>query len=98
MVLWVKIANMKKHTSINHVDRSKTKVIFGSDNSSGFVDLPPSECVAMVWELTRELWSLGGDTSAEQRLQRDVAVLIKNKSFTGREKDRLDARQLQAED
>lgn len=66
---------MEKQVSANRVDRSKAKVVFGGDDSCDFVDLPPSECVAMVWELTRELWSLGGDTSAEQRLQRDVTVI-----------------------
>ena len=50
-------------------------LISGTDKSSDFVNLPPAKCVAIVWELTRELWSLTGDSNAEQRLQRDVAVV-----------------------
>jgi len=68
---------MEKHDPANRVDRSKAKVIIGSDNGSSFVNRPPEECLALVWELTREIWSLGGDTSAEQGLQRDVAVTKK---------------------
>jgi hypothetical protein len=66
---------MGKHISINRVDRSKAVLISGTDKSSDFVNLPPAKCVAIVWELTRELWSLTGDSNAEQRLQRDVAVV-----------------------
>ena len=60
---------------IHLVDRNKAVLTFGDDKSSDFVNLPPAECVAIVWELTRELWSLTGDSNAEQRLQRNVAVL-----------------------
>jgi hypothetical protein len=59
----------------HRVDRSKALLIRGDQESSDFVDLPDSECVAIVWELTRELWSLRGDSNAEQRLQRNVAVI-----------------------
>jgi hypothetical protein len=62
---------------IERVDRSKTRLITDYGEQSDFVDLPPEDCVAMVWELTRELWSLTGDTSAQQRLQRNVAALKK---------------------
>jgi hypothetical protein len=66
---------MKTHIPIHRVDRSQAVLISGADKSSDFVDLPPAECVSIVWELTQELWSLTGDTNAEQRLQRNVAVL-----------------------
>ena len=69
------MTDMGKGSPVNRVDRSKTRIILGKDNGSAFVNLPCLECVAMVWELTRELWSLGGDTSAERRLQRNVAVI-----------------------
>ena len=75
MVFWDKIINMERDTSINRVDRSKVRIVLDSNDSSDFVDLPCAECVAFVWELTRELWSLTGDTGAEQRLQRNVAVI-----------------------
>lgn len=61
----------------HRVDRSKAQLITNFQENSDFVDLPASECVALVWELTMELWSLRGDFDAEQRLQRDVAALIR---------------------
>ena len=57
------------------VDRTKASLSFGTDEISDFVTLPPAECVAIVWELTQELWSLTGNSNAQQRLQRNVAVL-----------------------
>ena len=59
------------------MDRSKVAVLRAGDKQSDFVDLPAEQCVGIVWELTREAWSLTGDNSAEQRLQRDVATLKK---------------------
>jgi len=32
----------------------------------------------MVWELTKEAWNIKEGKNVEQRLQRDVAKLIKN--------------------
>jgi hypothetical protein len=65
---------MEEHLYEHRVVRSKTAIISASDESSDFVNLPPAECVAVVWELTREIWSLTGD-DAEQRLQRNVTAL-----------------------
>jgi hypothetical protein len=48
-----------------------------STEDDSFVDATPAERIGMVWELTRELWSLGGRQDAEQRLQRDVGNLIR---------------------
>lgn len=66
---------MEGSKEVNRVDRSKARLISGRDESYDFVNLPPAECVGIIWELTCELWSLTGDTSAERRLQRNVAVL-----------------------
>jgi hypothetical protein len=62
-------------SQIHLVDRKKAVLMCGTDKSSDFVKLPPAECVEIVWELTRELWSLTGNSNAEQRLQRNVAAL-----------------------
>ncbi len=59
-----------------------------------YVDAPPQERISLIWELTAELWSLKGKQHVEQRLQRNVTNLIKNKESTGREKDQLDAKYL----
>jgi len=42
-----------------------------------FVDMPQSELVGFMWELTEELWSLKGKDNVERRLQRTVANLVK---------------------
>ena len=59
-----------------------------------YVDASPRERVSFIWELTAELWSLKGPQYVEQRLQRNVTNLIKNKESTGREQDQLDAKYL----
>lgn len=65
------MAWLKTHT----VDRSKASLLSDASEASDFVNLPSAECVAIVWELTEELWSLRGNKDAQQRLQRNVAVL-----------------------
>jgi hypothetical protein len=42
-----------------------------------FVNLPPAECLSLVWDLTEELFSLSGDYDVESRLQRNVINVIK---------------------
>ena len=48
-------------------------------DNSGFVPGSMSERMAMVWPLTREAVSLGKKYDAEQRLQRHIVRLIKQK-------------------
>ena len=59
-----------------------------------YVDASPRERVSFIWPLTAELWSLKDKQNVEQRLQRNVANLIRNKESTGREKDKLDVKYL----
>ncbi|MFH0889093.1 MAG: hypothetical protein V1871_07805 [Planctomycetota bacterium] len=44
---------------------------------SDYMKTSPGERIAFIWELTSELWSLKESGSAERRLQRNVAALIK---------------------
>ena len=46
------------------------------DAEDDFVNLPPSECLSLVWDLTEELFSLSGDYDVKSRLQRDVVNII----------------------
>lgn len=48
-------------------------------DDGGYMPGSPAERLSLVWELTQDAWAFfkGGD--AEQRLQRDVAVLIRRK-------------------
>ena len=56
-------------------------VIRQSDSAnSGYVQGSMSERIAMVWTLTCEAVSLGKKYDAEQRLQRHITRLIKQKN------------------
>ena len=61
----------------NNVDRSKAVLIRDKTQTSDYVNATPARRVALVWELTEELWSITGRTDAQRRLQRDVATLKK---------------------
>lgn len=65
---------MRGKPDINKVERDKVKIFRGKSLSSDYVDRPAAECVAMVWELTQELWSIAGGEIAQRRLQRNVAA------------------------
>lgn len=46
-------------------------------DDQGYMSGTPAERLSEVWELTREVWAfVDGRQHAEQRLQRDVAVLV----------------------
>ncbi|MCK4914148.1 MAG: hypothetical protein KAS69_06100 [Planctomycetes bacterium] len=51
---------------------------FPADN--GYVAASGQERMAIMWELTKELYSLAGGNDAERRLQRDVANLIRQQN------------------
>jgi hypothetical protein len=68
---------MSEKQGKNNVDRSQAVLIKGKIQTSDYVDAPPARRVALVWELTEELWSITGRTDAQRRLQRDVATLKK---------------------
>lgn len=46
-------------------------------DDGGYMPGTAEERVLEVWELTRELWAFIREADAEQRLQRNVAVLIR---------------------
>jgi len=58
------------------VDRDKCFIKNLGDDDRGYVEASFAERLSMVWELTWEVWSLASK-DAEQRLQRDVAKLIR---------------------
>lgn len=68
---------MRERQGTNSVDRSQAVLIKGKMQTSDYVDAPAARRVALVWELTEELWSISGRTDAQRRLQRDVATLKK---------------------
>ena len=46
-------------------------------DDGGYMPGTPAERLSEVWDLTRDVWAFFRETNAEQRLQRDVAVLIR---------------------
>ncbi len=68
---------MREKQGTNSVDRGIAVLIKGKMQISDYVDAPASRRVAMVWELSEELWSIKGRADAQRRLQRDVATLKK---------------------
>lgn len=62
--------------SMGRMDRRQACLYRGHDRGDSYVPGTPAYRVAVVWELTRELWLLSG-ADVERRLQRDVAVLVR---------------------
>jgi hypothetical protein len=48
-------------------------------DDGGYMPGSPEERLSQVWDLTREVWLFCQGIDAEQRLQRDVGVLIRGK-------------------
>ena len=61
------------------VDRQHLRLFrsLSDSDDGGFMPGTPAERLAQVWELTREVWFFADPSGVEQRLQRDVAVLIR---------------------
>lgn len=59
------------------VDRNKT--YFGKiiKTDQDFADIPASDRVSFIWELTAELWSLKKSPYVKRRLQRNITKFIK---------------------
>lgn len=58
------------------VNRKKCVLKKLHEEDNGYVDTDPAERISMVWELTKQAWAFAG-INAEQRLQRNVARLIR---------------------
>lgn len=73
--LWAVLAS----NGMRSVDRTKAILhrSLADADDRGYMPGTPEERVLEVWELTREAWSLFRQGDAEQRLQRDVAVLVR---------------------
>ncbi len=51
----------------------KGKIPYNDD----FVNLPPNECIAFVWELTEEIYALTGAHDVKSRPRRNVVNIIR---------------------
>jgi hypothetical protein len=62
------------------LDRKKAKLSLGNEiPDDEYVEAAINERIEMVWDITLQLWSVAnrGETSAQPRLQRNVANLTK---------------------
>jgi hypothetical protein len=63
------------------MDRSViNRIHLKKDEDDGYINANRAELIAMVWEITKDSWSFVRGANVEQRLQRDVAMLIRRKS------------------
>jgi hypothetical protein len=67
---------------MSDLDRNFVRVFrsHAEAEDGGYMPGSAEERLSQVWELTREVWFFFQETDAEQRLQRDVAVLIRRES------------------
>jgi len=63
-----------------NMDKTISVLSQSARGSSGYVPGSMSERVALVWPLTCEVVSMGKKYDVEQRLQRHITRLIKQKS------------------
>jgi len=63
------------------MDRSTiNRVRVKEDTDDGYIDADRAPLLAMVWDITKDVWVFMRETNVEQRLQRDVGKLIRRKS------------------
>lgn len=51
------------------------RLIIDEDKDDGYVKADMAELISLMWEITEDAWSFVKDHNAEQRLQRNIAVL-----------------------
>ena len=51
------------------------RVNLNEDIDDGYVQIGMAELISIMWEITQDAWSFVRGQNAEQRLQRDVAVV-----------------------
>jgi hypothetical protein len=63
------------------VDRQQIRIYrsHAAADDGGYMPGSPADRLSEVWDLTRDVWLFCQGIDAEQRLQRDVAVLIRGK-------------------
>ena len=63
------------------MDRSTiNRVRVKEDTDDVYIDADRASLLAMVWDITKDVWVFMRETNVEQRLQRDVGKLIRRKS------------------
>ena len=56
------------------------KLPLAQEDTDDYVKADKAQLLSLVWEITEEIWSFMKVQDAEQRLQRNVAVLAGRKS------------------
>lgn len=70
---------MSTKGDINKVDRSMSRLTKLKDFSDEKSKCTPSELMDFIWDLTVEVYSLNGKFDAQQRLQRNVTNLVRQR-------------------
>mgnify|MGYP006289798713 CR=1 FL=1 len=53
------------------------KVTIDDDIDDGYVYAEKDELISMIWEITKDTWAFVSEQNVEQRLQRNVANLVR---------------------
>jgi hypothetical protein len=71
--------SMSSGAAMSRLDRNFVRVYrsHATADDGGYMPGTAEERLSQVWDLTREVWFFCRGIDAEQRLQRDVAVLIR---------------------
>jgi len=56
------------------------KISMDEDIDDGYVLAEKHDLISMVWEITKDTWSFVKGQNVKQRLQRDVATIVRRTS------------------
>ena len=64
-----------------HMDRSIITRVHGNEElDDGYIEANSADLLAMVWDITKDVYVFVRGSNVERRLQRDVANLIRPES------------------
>jgi len=72
------VMNSRPNGEFNNMDVNRKivkRLKLNEDIDDGYVQMDMAELISIMWEITQDAWSFMRDQNAEQRLQRDVAIV-----------------------
>ncbi len=75
-IQWPELPYDRAMSSVDRKQVTLHRSLAGADDG-GYMPGTPEQRILQVWELTRESWAFLRQGDAEQRLQRNVAVLVR---------------------
>ena len=72
------VMNSRPNGEFNNMDVNRKivkRLKLNEDIDDGYVQMDMAELISIMWEITQDAWSFMKGQNAEQRLQRDVAIV-----------------------